>query len=128
MSVFLNFVLLAALIVLFFSRIHFTFSLNISRRERPAPNSGRHMATRGQRGGRIHEGGDVRPISHERTMRQLTAEFQPNTIPSGQQAELVSALVNLGCSRQKAREVARQAVAHGADFDARLNWALRNAA
>ena len=128
MSVFLNFVLLAALIVLFFSRIHFTFSLNISRRERPAPNSGRHMATRGQRGGRIHEGGDVRPISHERTMRQLTAEFQPNEMSQRDETQIISALVNLGCNQQKARGVAQRAIRQGSDFDSSLKWALRNAA
>ena len=44
------------------------------------------------------------------------------------EADLSSALINLGCEGKKAKAVARQAMGQGQDFDARLKWALQNAA
>jgi hypothetical protein len=45
------------------------------------------------------------------------------------EADLSSALINLGCRKEKAESVAKRAMVEGGkDFDSRLKWALANAA
>jgi Holliday junction resolvasome RuvABC DNA-binding subunit len=59
---------------------------------------------------------------------KTSGEARPavRSISELQESELVSALVNLGCRKEKAQEVARKA--QGSDFDSRLKWAIQNAA
>jgi hypothetical protein len=44
------------------------------------------------------------------------------------ESDLSSALIGLGCDKQKAREVAKKAIVQAPDFDSRLRWAIQNAA
>ena len=84
------------------------------------------------------QGGKVSAIAASRPKRQqrageISGEVSPPQLASAskeQIAELASALVNLGCKRQRAREIASRALelAPEADFDALLKWAIREAA
>jgi len=128
-------ILAALLIVLLFSRIHFHFRFTLqvrresgSRRERPTPRStsGLSVATRldDKRGGVMPgEAASPRLVQDPSVSRALEAARESC------EADLASALMNLGVKGQKAKEVAKKAIMEGGqDFDSRLKWALRNAA
>jgi hypothetical protein len=118
-----------AFLALLISRIHFHFSFNltISRSDRLTPGNRKSMAI-GRDARRENaalpkvEAPAVRSISDPGVTRTLEAARR------SAEADIVSSLVNLGCDRQKAREVAKRAMEQGKDFDTRIKWAIQNAA
>jgi hypothetical protein len=135
--------LLIALVGLLFSRIHFhfTFSLDVSRssrlhsanrnpsdfrRERKAAVGSRPvqmaMGTTGKQAGVSGGAPAVRSISDTGVTKALEAARK------AAEGDLVSALLNLGCDRQKAQKLAKDAMTQGEDFDSRVRWAMQHAA
>lgn len=127
-----------ALVGLLFSRIHFHFSFRVdftrSSRLHSAPvtrresafASGRSQMAMGTAGsmkaGTSGEAPAVRSISDRGVTKALeAARFAA-------ECDLSSALVNLGVTRQKARELAKAAMPEGEDFDSRFKWAIARAA
>jgi hypothetical protein len=51
----------------------------------------------------------------------------PDTIIWAEEPEIASALVNLGCQKTRANQVAKQAIMQAEGFDARLRWAVSHA-
>jgi hypothetical protein len=128
-----------ALVGLFFSRIHFHFSFRVdmtrSSRLHSASRHGREeasvsvrrpqmaMGTAGSRkAGTSGEAPAIRSISDKGVTKALEAAKH------AAECDVSSALVNLGCERQKARELAKQAMEQGEDFDSRIKWAISRAA
>lgn len=121
------FVLAACLVALFFSRIHFHFSFNLSISKSSAKSGG-------------NAGCRLRPNGGDRSRKVRRASLNSRgdggvpvvrsieAVGNVQEAELISALVNLGCPRQKSQELAKEAIGKGSDFDSRIKWALQNAA
>jgi len=105
--------LVCAFVALLFSRIHFHFSFNLTVSRDPKVNSTRKSST-GSGKRRAEISGEVPPAVAIR--------------PSQDEADLASALLNLGCEKKKALDVARSAMFHGQDFDTRIKWAMQNAA
>jgi hypothetical protein len=104
--------LLIAFAGLLVSRIHFHFSFNLTI-------------------SRSKEGHVVRPVLRggKRGVRAVTVPPAVQSIrPSQDEADLVSALLNLGCEKGKALKVAKAAMGQGVDFDSRVKWAVQNAA
>jgi hypothetical protein len=103
--------LLVAFAGLLVSRIHFHFSFNLQV-------------------SRSKEGHVVRPVLRggKRGVRAVTVPPPVSIRPSQDEADLVSALLNLGCEKGKALKVARAAMGQGVDFDSRVKWAVQNAA
>jgi hypothetical protein len=122
------FVLASALLGLFFSRIHFHFSFNLTISRQGRPTAVKSMAAkreakrRGNNTSGEVEAPAVRSISDRGVTKALEAA------KSSVEADLYSALLNLGCKAQKAREVASKAILQAPDFDGRLKWAIQNAA
>jgi Holliday junction resolvasome RuvABC DNA-binding subunit len=112
-----------AFLALLISRIHFHFSFNltISRSQRAQRVSGRDARRENAALPKV-EAPAVRSISDPGVTRTLEAARR------SAEADIVSSLVNLGCDRQKAREVAKRAMEQGKDFDTRIKWAIQNAA
>jgi hypothetical protein len=113
------FVLASALVGLFFSRVHFHFSFNCT-----VSRSANLRSLPGKR--RAEISGEVPPVRSIRQHEDVTKVLQ--AAQDSVEADLTSALVNLGCSLPKASQVAKKAMGEGKDFDSRLQWALRNAA
>jgi hypothetical protein len=88
-----------AFFALLVSRVHFHFSFNLTISRRGS--TGQIHASRSRAKIRRAEGGSD---------------------------QVASALVNLGCKPQKAREVAKKAIEQGKDFESRVRWAIQNAA
>ena len=101
-------VLALAFFGLLFSRVHFHFSFNLTMSRQAG------IATQRSKPGKPR--------------RELSSV--PPAVRSIDKAEsdILSALLNLGCQKEKARQVAQRAMGQGKDFDGRLQWALRNAA
>jgi len=126
------FVLASALVGLFFSRLHFHFSFNltISRRGATEPNhasSSRATIRRvaKQTAGEIS--GEVPPAV--RSIRQADdVSKRLQQAKDRAESDIFSALLNLGCEKGKAQNIARSAMGQGKDFDTRLTWALQHAA
>jgi hypothetical protein len=142
-------ILALSLGALLFSRIHFHFSFNLtisrlhsasgnrgltprSRRDRQdGPLSGRSgqmaMGTtentrRGNTSGEV-EAPAVRSIKDSSVTKALEAARLSAEV------DLCSALINLGCGKLKALEIAKRAMIEGGrDFDSRLKWAIQKAA
>lgn len=118
--------LIAAFVALLFSRIHFHFSFNltVSRKaetERSRKGGGRTPQQRGR----------LDTNANRATIREKAAGTSVPAVairPSQDEADLASALLNLGCEKKKALDVARSAMFHGQDFDTRFRWAMQNAA
>lgn len=117
--------LLVAFAGLLVSRIHFHFSFNlqVSRSQTLRPSSAKTSK------------GQVRPVAGSSTPRPFPQETGTagrdrlrSIRPSQDEADLVSALLNLGCEKGKALKVAKAAMGQGGDFDSRVKWAVQNAA
>jgi hypothetical protein len=112
-------------LALLFSRIHFHFSFNLTiSRSKTTPRYGAMPVGGKQRRGNLGGGSlpAVRSISDPGVTKTLEAA---KAVAEG---EVCSALVNLGCDKQKARELAKQAMQNGKDFDSRIRWAIQRAA
>jgi hypothetical protein len=103
---------------LLFSRIHFHFSfdLTISKSALLPPAAGAPRKSNAVRSGGTSPNKSVAVIRDSSAARRSA------------EADLSSALINLGCEGKKAQSVAKQAMEQGKDFDTRLKWALSNAA
>ena len=107
-------VLLAlTLMALLFSRIHFHFSFSL-RLERPTARKSKPMATRRE--------------AKRRELCSVVPAVRSISESDRAESDIRSALLNLGCEKGKAIQVAQMAMGQGKDFDSRLQWALRNAA
>ena len=117
--------LIAAFVALLFSRIHFHFSFNltISRRGDTEHGGSRGSVLASSRS-KIRRGKADGAADVPRDVSDAIRSIQP----SQDEADLASALLNLGCEKKKALDVARSAMFHGQDFDTRIKWAMQNAA
>lgn len=80
----------------------------------------------GKAAGRVRHAASIIPDGFQwNTPRDVPAA--PSAAPEAQ-SEIASALVNLGCKKEKAAQVAKQALGQGKDFDGQMRWALQNAA
>ena len=79
-----------------------------------------HVSTKSNRRG------VVAPIDTARS--RPSPNQQPAKTGQGQEREIVSALVNLGCSKERARQVAQKVCAQPGSFDELLRAAIREAA
>ncbi len=113
-----------ALVALLVSRIHFhfSFSFTISRSAKaPLTVPGKKRTAAKIPGEESRPA--VRSIRQHEDVTKVLKAAQDSV-----EADLTSALVNLGCALPKASQVAKKAMAEGKDFDSRLQWAVRNAA
>jgi hypothetical protein len=127
----LIFVLASALVGLFFSRLHFHFSFNLSISRRGATelihaSSSRAKIRRGKpTAGEIS--GEVTPAV--RSIRQADDVSKRLQVAKDKaESDIFSALLNLGCEKGKAQNIARSAMGEGKDFTSRLTWAVQHAA
>jgi hypothetical protein len=128
-----------AFFALLLSRVHFHFSFNltISKAQTLRPSSAK--TSKGQDG---LSGGARRLSFPAQSSRDRDSRERPaiqsirdagvqKTLDAARavaEGEVASALVNLGCKPQKAREVAKKAIEQGKDFESRVRWAIQNAA
>ena len=119
--------LLITLVALFFSRVHFHFSYNLTISRDPKVNSTRKGPTGSGRPRPVEISGEVPPAV--RSIRQSgDVSGVLEAARRSAEADLASALVNLGVGRQKAAEVAKRAMGQAGDFDTRMRWAIQHAA
>jgi hypothetical protein len=107
-----------AFVILLVVRVHFHFSFNVTISRRGADQKAK---IRRGIGGGWPSPPPVLSIKDSGVTKALAARAVA-------EEEVCSALLNLGCAKQKAREVAKLAIEQGKDFDSRLRWAIRNAA
>lgn len=109
---------------LLFSRIHFHFSFNLtmSKSALLPPAAGAPRKSNAVRSG------ETSPNKSVSVIRDSSVASAIEAAKRSAEADLSSALINLGCEGKKAQSVAKQAMEQGKDFDTRLKWALSNAA
>ena len=122
-----------AFFTLLLSRVHFHFSFNltISRSSLKGPATIANPAGERARGRRRDPAVTMEAAetaSQVRSIRDSGVQKTLETARAVAEGEVASALVNLGCDKQKAREVARKAIEQGKDFESRVRWAIQNAA
>ena len=119
--------LLIAFAGLLVSRIHFHFSFNltISRRGAETVRSRKGGGRSPQQRGSFDTNANRATIQREKTAGILQV---PAVRSSQDEADLVSALLNLGCEKGTALKVAKAAMAQGQTFDSRFLWAVQNVA
>jgi hypothetical protein len=111
---------------LLFSRIHFHFSFNLTISRDSKFNSRLKTPPMGSREVKRRE---VPRLPAVRSIRDSSVTGAIESAKRSAEADLSSALVNLGCEGKKAAGVAKRAMLEGGkDFDSRLKWALANAA
>ncbi len=122
--------LAAALVGLFFSRLHFHFSFNLTISREPKLRHGKIGDPVQEREAKRQAGNLGGTPSAVRSIRQCDdVSKRLEAARASAEADLSSALVNLGVTKQKAAEVAKKAIVQGGkDFDGRLRWAIQNAA
>lgn len=120
-------ILTLSLGALLFSRIHFHFSFNLTISRDSKFNSRLKTLPTGSREAKRREG-TVEGSPAVRSIRDSSVTSAIEAAKRSAEADLSSALVNLGCRKEKADMVAKQAMEQGKDFDSRLKWALSNAA
>jgi hypothetical protein len=120
--------LLIALVALLVSRVHFHFSFNLTISRRGATEQ--IHASRSRAKIRRAEGGSDlgRSLPAVQSIRDSGVQKTLEAARAVAEGEVASALVNLGCKPQKAREVAKKAIEQGKDFESRVRWAIQNAA
>jgi hypothetical protein len=120
--------LAAALVGLFFSRLHFHFSFNLTISRSLKFNAPTRAGDREAKRQAGNLGGGT--PSAVRSIRQCDdVSRRLEAARASAEADLSSALVNLGVTKQKAGEVAKRAIVQGGkDFDSRFRWAIQNAA
>ena len=109
---------------LLFSRIHFHFSFNLT----ISRSNDAHVDRAGLRARKARREGTVEGSPAVRSIRDSSVTSAIEAARRSAEADLSSALINLGCRKEKADSVAKQAMEQGKDFDTRLKWALSNAA
>jgi hypothetical protein len=118
-----------AFLALLISRIHFHFSFDLTISRRGATDTtplGASRATIRRERERAACPGEALPAIHSIQDRGVTKALE--TASASAEADLASALVNLGCKRPKACVIAKLAMQQASDFDGRLKWAIRQAA
>jgi hypothetical protein len=106
-----------AFLVLLSSRVHFHFSFNLTISRCASRQNGRKVSGLSGRGPGSDSGRALPAIQDIGERARKAAE-----------ADLQSALVNLGMQHQQAVLLAGKAMQQGKDFDSRIRWAIRNAA
>jgi hypothetical protein len=117
-----------AFFALLVSRVHFHFSFNLTISRRGATEQ--IHASRSRAKIRRAEGGSdlERSLPAVQSIRDSGVQKTLEAARAVAEGEVASALVNLGCKPQKAREVAKKAIEQGKDFESRVRWAIQNAA
>lgn len=108
---------------LLFSRLHFHFSFNLTISRSPKMTRKGNMS-RDREAGR--EVSSVTPAV--RSIRDSSVTAALKAASDRAESDIRSALLNLGCEKGKASDVARKAMGQGKDFTTRLQWAIQNAA
>jgi hypothetical protein len=123
-------VLTLSLGALLFSRIHFHFSFNLTISRDSKFNS--RLKTPPSGSGKTRRENAALPKVEAPAVRSIRDSSVTSAIEAARrsaEADLSSALINLGCRKEKAESVAKRAMVEGGkDFDSRLKWALTNAA
>jgi len=116
--------LATAFLSLLISRIHFHFgfTLTISRSPKTTRKGNMSREPEAKRRATTSEAPAVRSIQDRGVTKAL------ETASASIEADLTSALQNLGCDRKKAQQLAKLAMVHASDFDGRLKWAIWMAA
>jgi hypothetical protein len=137
MAIVLNILLGALLVALFVSRIHFHFhfSLEMSRESKsrwqnptPRTTAGKYTETRREKAGAEIPGEVLRRPSKIQHVADPGVEVAIDQQRKQAEADIASALVNLGMEKLKARKVASEAMGQGKDFDSRVRWAINQGA